>query len=42
VTGWEDTAKAVTNAMQAVYLGKAKPDDALKQAANQANQALGH
>jgi multiple sugar transport system substrate-binding protein len=25
-----------------VYLGKAKPDDALKQAANQANQALGH
>ncbi|MFC0399906.1 ABC transporter substrate-binding protein [Paraburkholderia rhizosphaerae] len=42
ITGWEDTAKAVTNAMQAVYLGKAKPADALKQAANEADQSLGH
>jgi multiple sugar transport system substrate-binding protein len=41
VTGWEDTAKAVTNAMQAVYLGKAKPADALKQAAGEANKSLG-
>ncbi|HEY3597116.1 MAG TPA: sugar ABC transporter substrate-binding protein, partial [Paraburkholderia sp.] len=42
VTGWEDTAKAVTNAMQAIYLGKAQPTDALKQAASDANQSLGH
>jgi multiple sugar transport system substrate-binding protein len=41
VTGWEDTAKAVSDAMQAVYLGKAKPADALKTAAMQADQALG-
>ena len=41
VTGWEDTAKAVSDAMQAVYLGKAKPADALKAAALQADQALG-
>lgn len=41
VTGWEDTAKAVSDAMQAVYLGKAKPADALKAAAEQANKALG-
>jgi multiple sugar transport system substrate-binding protein len=41
VTGWEDTAKAVTNALQAVYLGKAKPADALNQATVQANKALG-
>ena len=42
VTGWEDTAKAVTDAMQAIYLGKAKPADALNNAATQANKALGH
>ncbi|WP_114809778.1 ABC transporter substrate-binding protein [Paraburkholderia kururiensis] len=42
VTGWEDTAKAVTNAMQAIYLGKAKPADALNAAAAEANKALGH
>jgi multiple sugar transport system substrate-binding protein len=42
VTGWEDTAKAVTNSMQSVYLGKAKPADALNDAATQANKALGH
>jgi len=41
ITGWEDTAKAVGDAMQAVYLGKAKPADALKRAADEANKALG-
>jgi multiple sugar transport system substrate-binding protein len=40
VAGWEDVAKAVSNAMQAIYLGKAKPEDALKNAAAQANRAL--
>ncbi|MGV2290106.1 sugar ABC transporter substrate-binding protein [Trinickia sp. YCB016] len=42
VTGWEDTAKAVTDAMQSVYLGKAQPADALKAAATQADKSLGH
>jgi len=41
VTGWEDTAKAVTGAMQAIYLGRAKPADALNQAAAEANKSLG-
>jgi multiple sugar transport system substrate-binding protein len=41
ITGWEDTAKAVSDAMQSVYLGKAKPADALKAAAVIADQALG-
>ena len=41
ITGWEDTAKAVSDAMQAVYLGKAKPADALKAAAQEADKALG-
>ena len=41
VTGWEDTAKALTNALQSVYTGKAKPEDALKQAADEANKVLG-
>jgi multiple sugar transport system substrate-binding protein len=41
ITGWEDTAKAVSDAMQAVYLNKAKPADALKRAAEEANKALG-
>jgi multiple sugar transport system substrate-binding protein len=41
VTGWEDTAKAVSDAMQAIYLGKAKPADALKNAAQEADKALG-
>lgn len=41
VTGWEDTAKALTNALQAVYTGKTKPDAALKQAAEEANKVLG-
>jgi multiple sugar transport system substrate-binding protein len=41
VTGWEDTAKAVSDAVQSVYVGKAQPADALKTAAAQADQALG-
>jgi len=41
ITGWEDTAKAVSDAMQSVYLGKAKPADALKAAAQEADKALG-
>ena len=41
VTGWEDTAKAVSDAMQSVYLGKAQPAEALKAAAAIADQALG-
>ena len=40
VAGWEDVAKIVSNAMHSVYLGKAKPEDALKTAAVQANRAL--
>ncbi len=41
VTGWEDTAKAVTDALQAVYLGQAQPAAALKAAAAKADQSLG-
>jgi len=41
ITGWEDTAKAVTNALQSVYLGTATPEAALKKAEDIANQALG-
>lgn len=41
VTGWEDTAKAVTDAVQSVYVGTAQPEAALKQAASRANEALG-
>ena len=41
VTGWEDTAKAVSDAVQSVYVGKAEPAPALKQAAGIADQALG-
>ena len=41
VTGWEDTAKAVSDAVQSVYLGKAEPKAALDAAATQANAALG-
>ncbi len=41
VTGWEDTAKAVTDAVQSVYLGQSQPAPALHRAAEQANQALG-
>ena len=41
VTGWEDTAKAVTDAVQSVYLGTATPEAALNAAAAKANQPLG-
>ena len=41
VTGWEVIAKAVTDAVQSVYLGKMQPADALKAAAALVNQALG-
>jgi multiple sugar transport system substrate-binding protein len=41
ITGWEDTAKAVSDAVQSVYIGRAEPAAALKTAAQQANQALG-
>ena len=41
VTGWEDTAKAVTDALQSVYLGTATPEAALKTAAAKADQSLG-
>jgi multiple sugar transport system substrate-binding protein len=41
VTGWEDTAKAVTDALQSVYLGTATPEAALKTAAAKAEQSLG-
>lgn len=41
VEGWEGVAEAVTNNVQAVYLGKAKPEDALKAAEVEANKALG-
>ena len=40
ITGWEDTAKAVTNAAQSVYLGQATPEAALKKAEEEANKAL--
>ena len=41
VAGWEDTGKAVSDAMQSVYLGKAQPAAALNAAAEKANQSLG-
>ena len=41
VTGWEDTAKAVSDAVQSVYLGSATPEAALNAAAAKANQSLG-
>ena len=41
VTGWADTAKAVTDAVQSVYLGTATPEAALNGAAEKANQYLG-
>jgi multiple sugar transport system substrate-binding protein len=40
IAGWEDLSKSLSNALQAIYLGKAKPDVALKAAAVKANQAL--
>lgn len=41
VTGWEDTGKAVSDAMQSIYLGKSAPAAALNAAAEKANQSLG-
>ena len=41
ITGWEDTAKAVTDAVQSVYIGQAQPEPALKQAAARADESLG-
>jgi multiple sugar transport system substrate-binding protein len=41
ITGWEDTAKAVTDALQSVYLGKADPAAALARAAKAADESLG-
>ena len=41
ITGWEDTAKAVSDAMQSIYLGKVQPATALNAAADKANQSLG-
>ena len=41
VTGWEDTAKALSDAVQSVYVGKAEPATALQQAAALADQSLG-
>ena len=41
ITGWEDTAKAVTDAVQSVYIDKAQPAAALKQAAARADESLG-
>jgi multiple sugar transport system substrate-binding protein len=41
VTGWEDTAKAVTDAVQSVYVNHADPAAALKDAAARADESLG-
>lgn len=41
ISGWEDVAKDVIDALQSVYLGNAKAGPALQHAATKANQALG-
>jgi multiple sugar transport system substrate-binding protein len=41
VAGWDDVSTAVTRAVQSVYLGQAKPEDALKTAEAEANKGLG-
>jgi multiple sugar transport system substrate-binding protein len=41
VRGWSNTEKAVSDALQSVYLDAATPEAALKSAARTANQALG-
>ena len=41
ITGWEDTAKAVTDAVQSVYIGQATPEAALATAAKRADESLG-
>lgn len=40
INGWEGVAKAVIDNLQAVYLGKAQPEAALKRAAQLGDQAL--
>ncbi len=41
ISGWEDVAKDVIDALQSVYLGNAQPGPALQRAATKADQALG-
>ncbi|MDR6291378.1 MULTISPECIES: ABC transporter substrate-binding protein [Inquilinus] len=41
IAGWEEIADATGRAMQKIYLGEAKPEEALKAAADQANGVLG-
>lgn len=41
IAGWEEIADATGRAMQKIYLGEAKPEEALKAAAEQANGVLG-
>ncbi len=41
MSGWDAAAKAVSDAVQSVYLGEARPDEALKAAAAAADVALG-
>jgi multiple sugar transport system substrate-binding protein len=40
IAGWEEIADATSRAMQKIYLGEAKPEEALKAAADQANGVL--
>lgn len=40
LTGWEEAAAAVIRNLQQMYLGQAKPDDAMKTAADQVNTAI--
>ncbi|PRC92567.1 ABC-type sugar transport system periplasmic component [Solimicrobium silvestre] len=40
IAGWEDLSKILSNALQSIYLGKTKPDVALKAAAAQTNHVL--
>lgn len=41
IAGWEEIADATGRALQKIYLGEAKPEEALKAAAEQANGVLG-
>ncbi len=41
VTGWQDSVKAITDALQSVYTGAASPEPALRRAAALADQSLG-
>jgi multiple sugar transport system substrate-binding protein len=40
LTGWEEAAAAVIRNLQQMYLGQAKPEDAMKTAAEQVNAAI--